>query len=245
MNLYWLERTRADVPAADDWLSTNELTSLRSMRFPKRREDWRLGRWAGKRAIAAYLGLSDHSIDLAAIEIRSAASGAPEVFLQGERGALSVSLSHRDRTALCAVSSVGVALGCDLELIEPRSAAFETDYFTEQEQLLLARAGAGRFALLALLWSAKESALKAMGTGLRVDTQCLAVTPAGAGEGEDWHPLRVHHAGRTWHGWWGCSGGFVRTLVAAPPPAHPIALALPSPILVPVVTEKENRSTYV
>ncbi len=243
MNVYWLEQTWEDVSATEDWLSTSELDRLSALRFPKRREDWRLGRWTGKCAVAVYFGLSGHSIDLATIEIRAAASGAPEVVVEGEPAALTISLSHRDHTALCAVSSLHAALGCDLELIEPRSAAFETDYFTEQEQLLLARAGTGRLVLLALLWSAKESALKALRTGLRMDTRCLTVTLAGAADCEDWHRLHVDHAGRTWHGWWGCSEGFVRTLVAAPPSDPPIAL-VPSPILVPVVTEKQNRYAY-
>ncbi len=36
----------------------------------------------------------------------------------------------------------GVELGCDLEVIEPRSEAFLSDYFTAEEQALVARAHA-------------------------------------------------------------------------------------------------------
>ena len=69
-------------------------------------------------------------------------------------------------------------MGCDLEMIEPRSDAFVADYFTVEEQALVARASAAdRSRLLALLWSAKESALKALRAGLRLDTRCVIVIP--------------------------------------------------------------------
>jgi hypothetical protein len=36
------------VPAENDWLSAIEGVCLNSMRFAKRRNDWRLGRWTAK-----------------------------------------------------------------------------------------------------------------------------------------------------------------------------------------------------
>jgi len=56
-DVYWLEQTEADVPAEDDWLSEREAVRLGRMRIPKRRADWRLGRWTAKRALAACLKL--------------------------------------------------------------------------------------------------------------------------------------------------------------------------------------------
>ena len=65
-----------------------------------------------------------------------------------------------------------MALGCDLEVIEPRSEEFVADYFTTEEQKMVSQAPiADRSKLLALLWSAKESALKALREGLRFDTR--------------------------------------------------------------------------
>ena len=67
-------------------------------------------------------------------------------------------------------------LGCDLEIVEPRSDAFVADYFTAEEQEVVRQAcPADRFALIALIWSAKESALKALQSGLRIDTRSLSV----------------------------------------------------------------------
>src|SRR6516164_3359283 len=205
MNVYWLEQTEGDVPPHHDWLSANEAARLNDMRFAKRRADWRLGRWTAKRALAAYLNLPSHPQALTDIELRPASSGAPEVFFANKPAAVTVSLSHRAGSALCAVALSGAALGCDLEIIEPRSDGFVADYFTPEEQALVAEASApDRPWLLALLWSAKESALKALRTGLRLDTRCVTIETFGirnpqseigsadpaCGVGATGHPLR-------------------------------------------------------
>jgi 4'-phosphopantetheinyl transferase len=225
MNVYWLEQTLDDVPADDSWLSAYELERLSRMRFPKRRGDWRLGRWTAKRAVAAALHLSSFS----EVEIRATPGGAPEALVSNLPPAVAISLSHRAGRALCVVAQPGVALGCDLELIEPRSDAFAADYFNETEQRLLACAGrAERFQLLALFWSAKESALKALQTGLRIDTRCVTVRRF-ADCGEGWLPLEVCLNGaRVFHGWWQHTGTFVRTLVADPSPGSPALLQVAS-----------------
>jgi 4'-phosphopantetheinyl transferase len=223
----WLEQTVADVPAEDYWLSAGEAARLSAMRFPKRRADWKLGRWTAKRALAACLNLPADLRSLARLEIRSAPSGAPEAFLGDGPAPVTFSISHRAGWAACAVAGPEAALGCDLEVVEPRSDAFAADYFTVEEQELLAQASpADRFQLLALLWSGKESALKALRVGLRLDTRCVAVNPfAGQVSGDsDWCPLCVHYNGQVLHGWWRPTGNLVRTMVAAPAPATPHTL---------------------
>jgi 4'-phosphopantetheinyl transferase len=224
IDVSWLEQGVADLPAADDWLSASEAVRLSGMRFPKRRADWRLGRWTAKRALAACLNLAADPRSLARIEIRPAPSGAPEVFVGNGPAPVTISISHRAGWAACAVAGSEAALGCDLEVVEPRSDAFAADYFTAQEQQLLAQASpADRFRLLALLWSGKESALKALRVGLRLDTRCVVVDPfLGQGSGgSDWRPLCVHYNGQALHGWWRQTGNLVRTLVAAPVAAAP------------------------
>jgi len=82
--------------------------------------------------------------------------------------------------------------------------------------------------LLALLWSAKESALKALHQGLRLDTRSLIVSLGdGPYERIGWSPLRVRHTdGQLFHGWWRCGDCAVRTVVADPVPAVPIPLQI-------------------
>jgi len=231
MNVYWLEQTEADVPAENDWLSPGEVACLEGMRFPKRRADWRLGRWTAKRALAVCLQAPPHPGVLAKIEIRAAPSGAPEAFFAGKPAAVTISLSHRAGTAMCAVGLSGVDLGCDVEVIESRSDAFVADYFTANEQALIARSPAtDRSRLLALLWSGKESTLKALHMGLRVDTRCLIVSPVEPSfDLNGWSPIRVRYDdGRVFHGWWQRTENTLRTLVADPAPDSPIPLQVPA-----------------
>jgi 4'-phosphopantetheinyl transferase len=229
MNVYWLEQRGPQVPPLDDWLSAAELLHLGGLRFAKRRADWRLGRWTAKLAVSAYWNTPDGIETLREIEIRPGASGAPEVWLGGNLAPVTISLSHRDGAAVCAVAARGVELGCDLEVVEPRSATFLTDYFTAGEQAFIEQApAADRSRLLALLWSAKESALKALRVGLRMDTRCAAVRVVGAlepdGGNSEWHPLHIFCQGRFFDGWWRQRGRVVQTVAGAPPPGRPTTL---------------------
>jgi len=244
--VHWLEQTETDVSATNGWLSQTEAARLDSLRFAKRRRDWRLGRWTAKLATAAYRNLSADFQTLRDIEVRPASTGAPEVFLAGQPADITISLTHRDGIAMCAVAPSSVALGCDLELIEPRSHSFVQDYFTGEEREFIARTCADdQSCVLTLLWSGKESALKALRTGLRLDTRSVVVSldevEQNRAEGREshavdgnltpiqgatrWLPLHIRcTSGQTFHGWWQSTQGFVQTLVATPPPFPPIQL---------------------
>lgn len=238
MDVYWLEQSQADVPAADDWLTGDEAVRLAGFRFARRRDDWRLGRWTAKRAVAATLTLPDDPRSLQQIEIIPATTGQPEVTLHGRAETVTISISHRNGIAICAVAMGNTNLGCDLEIIEPRSDAFISDYFTAAEQRLIAQASGDQRPLLAcLLWSAKESALKALRVGLRSDARTVWIDTAnllGYRREEiqenametgrpmalskdlatTWHSLRVHGAdGTIFCGWWQQVANTVRTLV--------------------------------
>ena len=235
MRVHWLEQSECDIPAPPvnctdiNWLSASERVRLATLRFPKRRADWLLGRWTAKRAVAQWLKLSGKLQNLADVEIRAAADGAPEAFLAGQPGPVAISLSHREGCAVCAVAPEGTALGCDLEFIEPRSEVFVADYFSAEERDLvdLQDTPPARSRLVTLIWSAKESALKALRAGLRLDTRCVVVSP-GNGTGL-WHPLQVRHdSGRAFNGWWQTSNSMVRTVLTDPPALSPIVLLPPA-----------------
>lgn len=224
VEVLWLEQTIADVPTKDEWLAASEQHKLRAFRVPKRASDWRLGRWTAKRVLARSLGLSEDHSALAAIEIVPADSGAPLAFLSGEPSGWRISISHSGGHAACAVTRGPVSLGCDLERIAPRGQAFVADYFTEEEQIVIARSATRyRDILHTLFWSAKESALKAMGEGLRLDTRSVSVTRVGCPSlWSLWAPLAVGAAGgKLFEGWWRSDGKFVRTVVSQPECAIP------------------------
>ena len=228
MNVYWLEQTEVDVRSEDDWLHASELVRLRAMRVPKRRTDWRLGRWTAKLAFAAYLDLPAHSRFLMDMEIRPAETGAPELYFADKPADASISISHCGGRAICAIAASGIELGCDLERIEPRTDAFIADYFTDAEKAVIARTSAANNPrMLALLWSAKESALKVLQTGLRADTRSVMVNPGNIlfSDDENWRPLDVRcDTGRAFKGWWQHDAAFIRTLVASTSTAAPILL---------------------
>ena len=247
----WLEQSLADVPDEDTWLSADEKQRCDCFHIPKRRADWRLGRWTAKNAVAAYMNLPNGPGALAAIVIRPAASGAPEVSLRDQPASVGISISHRANVGVCAVAPSGVMLGCDLELVEPRTPAFLADYFTTEEQAMVAASDLSeRDRLAALLWSAKESALKALRVGLRIDTRCIEVslgensstTPTDSLKStarasssnvplqvEDWRPLVVTHLnGQSFQGWWMLAGELIRTMVSVPASSAPrMVSALP------------------
>lgn len=226
---YWLEQTEADVPAGDHFLSARERTHVADLRFEKRRREWRLGRWTAKHAVVSCLKLPLDGQSLRDVEIRPSPTGAPELFLFNQKANVCVSISHRAGRALCVFGLSGRDLGCDLELIEPRDHSFVTDFFTTSEQRLVDRATADEQPMLAtLVWSAKESALKALKVGLRIDTTSLDVsftdstTDLGQAARQDdraaWHPLLLRHrGGQILRGWWRCANNVVRTVVFGPP----------------------------
>ncbi|MEU5264386.1 4'-phosphopantetheinyl transferase superfamily protein [Amycolatopsis sp. NPDC021455] len=224
MTGHWLACGMRDVPIADDWLSPAEAARLAGLGHPKRRSELRLSRWTAKHAIAAALGLDDAAGTLARIEVRPASTGAPVACHDGVPAPVAVSLTDRADWAVCLTGPPGAALGCDLELVEPRSAAFVRTWFTARERETVS--AGDRSVLANLIWSAKESALKVLGTGLRRDTRSVEVELDAGGPG--WSPLVVRAAeGTEFPGWWRRYGDFLLTCAATVPHAPPRCLTEP------------------
>lgn len=159
--------------------------------------------------------------------IVASASGAPEAFLpNGHPVGVSLSLTHSHGVAVAALGPAGIHLGVDLEAIEERSATFLEDWFTPLEQAFVAESDTGTAALAAtLVWSAKESVMKALREGLRIPPKAVEVAPdRGPGDGS-WRPFAARGPGEeSWRGWWRAEAGFVLSAVASPDfgPPRPI-----------------------
>jgi 4'-phosphopantetheinyl transferase len=220
----WLTRSHADVPQDDAWLGPREREVQAGLVIDKRRQDWRLGRWTAKAAlVAAVPGLAD-GVELSRLEVLAAEDGAPEPHLDGApMFGVTLSLSHRAGRAVAVVGHAPV--GCDLEVVEPRSTAFLEDWLAPVEQ-----AWAGDDPLRAnLLWTAKEAAAKVRREGLRLDVRDAVVRVYGADleggspDGE-WRLFVVE-----WRdapgtaGWWRVDGGWVTTVAAVPATGQPRA----------------------
>jgi 4'-phosphopantetheinyl transferase len=214
----WLVRRPADVPDGDAWLAPEEAATLARLRVPKRREEWRLGRWTAKVAVAGVAGCSPAEIAVAAGE-----DGAPTVSVAGRPGRFAISIAHRAELAMCAVADPSLAVGCDLELVEPRSPQFVEDYLTPAERALVAETGSNlRDALVAGMWTAKESVLKALHVGLRWDTRSVEVVPRG-GPGPRWTRFAVRGPAPVAEhgGWWRLGGSHVLAIATRPPTGTP------------------------
>jgi 4'-phosphopantetheinyl transferase len=233
VRVWWLACGEDALPADPRWLTPGEAQRAGRLRYPKRRTEFLLRRLTAKHAVAAVRGLPVDLSGLARIEVANAATGAPYVLVDGAPAGLEVSLTDRAGWAVCLVADAVV--GCDLELVEPRSPQFLADFLTEAEQAYVA-GQPDPHAAANLLWSAKESALKVLRTGLRRDSRSVLVSvqdgPPGA-----WSRLTVHASGGpALPGWWRRDGHYLLTVageVSGPPPvalADPGVLAAATPV---------------
>lgn len=172
----------------------------------------------GEATVAAALGVA---VSPASLEILASGDGHPEAFDRRGPVPLSLSLSHSAGTGLAVVAPAGTAVGCDIEFIEDRTSTFVTDYFTPPEADAVRAVGPERRELLAtLLWSAKESALKALRTGLRADTRSVEVSvPDTTTVVDGWSPLGIDKSRLS--GWWRREASAVLTVVTDDPLGPP------------------------
>jgi len=246
----WLARGEHEVPEHLDWLVPAERARLDVLRFTKRRTEYLLRRWTAKHAVAAALGLDPGPDTWARITIGNHPTGAPYALLDGEGLDGDISVSDRAGWAVAMVGGSGggsvggrdggsrpAAVGIDLEIVEPRSDGFVSDFLTEAEQDAVRalpertdQDGAAN-----LIWSAKEAALKVLRTGLRADTRTVEVTLAEgwvpSARDDGWSALAVRHAptARVFDGWWRRDGIFLLTLTSeAALPEPPAVLAASS-----------------
>ncbi len=226
-----------EVPAHDDWLTEPEAERIDGFRFAKRREETRLSRWTAKHTVALALELErTEAASLQTVSIRNASDGAPEAFLDGAPAPVSISMTDRADWSVCIVGSGAVSVGCDLELVESRSQLFVDDYFTPAERRVVADRPDDHDLLANAIWSAKESALKVLRTGLRRDTRSVEVR-LGPDPDDGWAELEVRsEEGEVFPGWWRRFGPFLLTCAASAATDPPETLVDPSPLASAVPT---------
>jgi 4'-phosphopantetheinyl transferase len=239
----------ADPTSIEAILSPAERLYYQTLRFERRRADWVLGRWVAKHLLRA----TDRNLSAYTwqqINILRTPQGAPQVWVTPDAPyPVALSISHRKGQAACALAPVaGMALGVDLEAIEPRAQVFVEDFFTPGERRAVARvAGQRRHLAVTLIWSLKEAVLKALRVGLSWDTRRVDVDLGDdLNDPETWHAASVSVQGvsGSWRAWWRCLGDQVLTLaVCAQRGQWPTALTyIPlSPYQVSQVIGSEGR----
>ena len=227
-SMWWLARGEEHLPGDRSWLSWGEADYVDGKRYTKRRTEFLVARWTAKQALARVLSTPLTLAGLRRIEVRHAASGAPVACLDGEPVDLQISLTDRAGWAVCLVGAGSGRLGCDLELVEPRSDAFVRDYLTAAERRYVDAAPdvTARNLAANLVWSAKESGLKVLTTGLRRDTRSVEVTATASVDA--WSHLTIRTAeGHEFPGWWRRFGEFILTVAAEEALPAPTALEDP------------------
>jgi 4'-phosphopantetheinyl transferase len=215
-----------DPPA---FLNPVETSSLAGKRFPKRRAEWLHGRWVAKNLLQ-----KGHpacmELPLSEILIANEPGGAPYATLaDGSRLAGCLSITHSGSLAACTLAlDPGLRVGIDLEKIEARPTGFFETYFNPPENAYLRNCPPETLPeVLTLLWSAKESVLKALRKGLSLDTRQVEIklVEGDGGLSRRWQRFRA--AGNTldsstpgsgpwvWAGWWQVYQGYILTLAAA------------------------------
>lgn len=234
--MQWLSRGEPHLPPGTDWLTPFEAQRASSMRYTKRRTEYLVRRLTAKHAVLATLAWTPDVATLARVAVPNRLTGAPYVEIDGEPLGLDVSLTDRAGWGVCLVGSDIGAVGCDVELVEPRSDGFVADFLTAGERQVVRDAGDEdrRQVLANLFWSAKESALKVLRTGLRRDTRTVEVQlddPGLRSHGQ-WSPLRVVSTqadGRAvMPGWWLRDGVWLLSVSYAEPGPAPTPLETPS-----------------
>jgi 4'-phosphopantetheinyl transferase len=221
---------------------------LSTLKVAKRRRDWLLGRWTAKHLVQGYLSETSGSAPiLDEIQIANAEDGSPYCLLLGANGRaqrlpISLSISHSHGHAFCALCqetdiellpinnsrtsnrpppNTRWSLGCDIEWIEHREQNFVSDFFTAQEiRDVMGTPVEQRDCRVTAIWSAKESVLKSLCTGLRIDTRRIVCRFEPADRmAQEWSPLTVmidselvEQFPGAWYAWWQVQDGFVLTM---------------------------------
>ncbi|MBK8491151.1 MAG: 4'-phosphopantetheinyl transferase superfamily protein [Saprospirales bacterium] len=216
--VHYSHQTITDLPFHLDWLHPSERHFLESLKFEKRRNDWLLGRWTAKVCMGAFLEKKGIDFSPQTLAILRGSNGAPEMHFEGDIQPCSLSISHRAGHAIAVVATGQVAIGCDLELIEPRSPAFLSDYFLDRELGLLADIPPDQKDIYVnLLWCVKESVMKATGEGMKLHPRKIEVQLEAREDSGEWNPVfaEVDSLSTRFEGWWKREREMISTFISA------------------------------
>ncbi|MBW3670666.1 MAG: 4'-phosphopantetheinyl transferase superfamily protein [Acidobacteria bacterium] len=155
-----------DAPDRLDWLHPDELAVAQSIDLEQRRNQWILARVAAK-TLAMKLGLCDHPHDC----VVPSRGVPPELWINGSRSLLHLSISHSHELAAAAIDPEPIGVDIQMRrMIDSRATRF---FLRDEERLLI---GTGGEDVLLELWGAKEAALKAAGVRLYRDVSLQKIT---------------------------------------------------------------------
>ena len=146
-----------------------------------------------------------------------------------------------DAAAAVYTSDSSIRIGIDLEAVTPRAPSFFETYFTPSELEWVLTSKESQVLISTLIWSAKEAVLKALQTGLRVDTREIEILPDDSPVIDGWRGFGISAPkGWHWQGHWRKLDNFVITIaVGGPTLDYPLTLSgLGAPVPPAPVTTK-------
>jgi malonyl CoA-acyl carrier protein transacylase/phosphopantetheinyl transferase (holo-ACP synthase) len=143
--------------------------------------EWLFGRLAGKDA-ARMLWYSQHGERLfpADINVESNADGRLVALRRGHAGQkpfATISVAHTEHV-IAGLAATAPHAGIDLQLVQPRDAAFEGFAFNEEERDLLDHVGPDRDEWITRFWCGKRAVIKALGQAGTDGPKSVAVRDA-------------------------------------------------------------------
>jgi 4'-phosphopantetheinyl transferase EntD len=138
----------------------------------KRTSEFFVGRIAAREAVNRLTGARPDVISIVPGYLQH-----PVVRIQGGSSQpIGVSVSHTNRVVAALAFPLSAPMGLDLESFDSLSNVDMADVFTENEKLVLKSSSANsELQLKTVLWSAKESLAKAIGTGFTVEVKVLEI----------------------------------------------------------------------
>ena len=166
-------------------LPREELAALSANAIFSRQRDYVLGRLAARKAVGAALGGPnlDPMGDSSCLRILPGVFTQPVLTAIGPASRLGVSISHRDGCAVALAVDRKHPMALDLERIDPEQTTVFAPFMDLQERKTFQTAlpSLSDIEQRCLLWTCKEALGKAMGCGLTVPPEFLAVAGAASG----------------------------------------------------------------
>ncbi|MBW8484787.1 beta-ketoacyl synthase N-terminal-like domain-containing protein [Actinomadura parmotrematis] len=162
------------------YLNAAERAAYRALP-PRAQGPFLLGRIAAKDAVRHWLWERGHGpLFPAELTVFNDEAGRPGVSGPFD-DPVTVSIAHTAELGVALVRGAGEPAGIDAEIVADRGTAVEDAAFGPGEHALLAALPGGRDEAVTRLWTAKEAAAKAAGTGLRGRPRDFTVTAAEPG----------------------------------------------------------------
>ena len=174
---------------ATDFLSAQELAYFRQRKFPRRRQSYLLGRYAGKLAVAQCLPESA----LKQIDIYPGVFDQPLV-RHPSPDTPGVSLSHGVDLAVALAFPAGHPMAVDVEPVDASRVAAIKSQLTPRELEWAGTNRADEASQCALMWTAREALSKVLHCGLTTPSETLALAELKSHRDQSWESSYANFA---------------------------------------------------